>query len=67
MSEHEYTGIYQWRTAFREAARVFGLSRLIILLITYFGMVMFPVAGQNSPVNCSASLDPCLQVGSALR
>ena len=62
MSKHEYTGIYQWRTAFREATWVFGLSRLMILLITYFGIVMFPAAGQNSPVNCSASLDPCLQV-----
>ncbi len=61
MSKHEYTGIYQWRTAFREAAWVFGLSRLIILLISYFGIVMFPVAGQNSPVKCSASFDPCLQ------
>lgn len=61
MSKHEYTGIYQWRTAFREATWVFGLSRVIILLISYFGIVMFPVAGQNSPVNCSASFDPCLQ------
>src|SRR5260370_8158149 len=61
MSKHEYTGIYQWRTAFREAAWIFGLSRLIILLISYFGIVMFPVAGQNSPLKCSASFNPCLQ------
>jgi hypothetical protein len=49
------------RIAWKEAAWIFGLSRLIILLISFFGIGIFPLAGQAAPVNCSVILDPCLQ------
>jgi Mannosyltransferase (PIG-V) len=52
--------MYSLKSAWKEAAWVFGLSRLLILLITYIGIVLFPLNGQSSPVNCSASLRPCL-------
>src|SRR5260370_13936116 len=54
--------MYNLKSAWKEAAWVFGLSRLLILLITYIGIVMFPLNGRSSPTNCSASLDPCLFV-----
>src|SRR5260221_10447355 len=54
--------MYSLKSAWKEAAWVFGLSRLLILLITYIGIVMFPLNGRSSPGNCSASLDPCLFV-----
>jgi hypothetical protein len=50
----------QLRTAWKEAAWIFGLSRLMILLVSYVGITVFPLAGQASPVKCSASLNPCL-------
>ena len=43
------------RTAWKEAAWIFGLSRIIMLLITYFAMVMF-----HSNVNCLTSFNSCL-------
>src|SRR5260221_13126762 len=52
--------MYSLKSAWKEAAWVFGLSRLLILLITYIGIVLFPINGQRSPTNCSASLRPCL-------
>lgn len=52
--------MYSLKSAMKQAAWVFGLSRLLILLITYIGIVLFPLNGQSSPVNCSASLRPCL-------
>jgi len=48
------------RMAWGEAAWIFGISRLAILLISYFGIVMFPLAKQSLPVTCSTSFDPCL-------
>ena len=52
--------MYSLKSAWKEAAWVFGLSRLLILLITYIGIVLFSINGQRSPVNCTASLRPCL-------
>src|SRR5260221_5028273 len=52
--------MYSLKSAWKEAAWVFGISRLLILLITYIGIVLFPINGQRSPVNCTASLRPCL-------
>ncbi|HKV03242.1 MAG TPA: mannosyltransferase family protein [Ktedonobacteraceae bacterium] len=52
--------MYNLKSACKEAGWVFGLSRLLILLITYIGIVLFPLNGQSSPVNCSVSLRPCL-------
>lgn len=49
------------RMAWKEAAWIFGLSRLVILLVSYLGIMVFPQAGQALPVNCFASFDPCLQ------
>lgn len=54
-------GMQTSRTAWKEAAWVFALSRLVLLLISYFAIAVFPRAGQPVPVNCSASFDPCLQ------
>ena len=48
------------RTAWKEAAWIFVLSRLVILLISYFAIAFFPLNGQVLPVNCSTSLNPCL-------
>ncbi len=61
MSKHEVTVIYSWKAAFREAAWVFILTRLVLLLISYFGIVIFPLSGQNHAVNCSVSFNACLQ------
>jgi hypothetical protein len=48
------------RIAWKEAAWVFGLSRLIILLISYVGIAIFPPSRQTLPVNCAATLNSCL-------
>ena len=48
------------RSVWKEAAWVFGLSRLVIFLVSCFAVVVFPLAGQSLPVNCSAGLDPCI-------
>ena len=49
------------RVAWKEAGWVFGLSRLVILLVSYFGLVVFPPKGQTMPLDCSTSFDPCLR------
>ncbi len=49
------------RIAWKEAAWIFGLSRLIILLISSIGIVTFPQAGQTLPIACTVSFDPCFQ------
>jgi hypothetical protein len=46
--------------AFKEATGVFLLSRLIILLVSYIGVVMFPPSGQSTASNCVASIRPCV-------
>ncbi|GAC1565500.1 MAG: hypothetical protein NVS3B14_03420 [Ktedonobacteraceae bacterium] len=48
------------QTAWKEAGWVFVLSRLAILLISYFSVTFFPQQGQVAPLNCTASLNPCL-------
>ena len=49
------------RIAWKEAAWIFGLSRLVILLISSIGIVTFPQAGQTLPIACTVSFDPCFQ------
>ncbi|GCE11293.1 mannosyltransferase family protein [Tengunoibacter tsumagoiensis] len=49
------------RNAWREAAWVFGLSRLALLLITFAGISNFPPLGQAAPRHCTPDLTPCLQ------
>ena len=48
------------RTAWKEAAWVFVLSRLAIVLISVLGIVFFPQHGQIAPANCFASPGACL-------
>src|SRR5437588_2258120 len=50
------------RVAWKEAGWVFGLSRLVILLVSYFGIVVFPPKGRSMPLDCSTSFDLCLRV-----
>jgi hypothetical protein len=47
------------RVAWKEAAWIFGLSRLVILLVSSIGIVLLPQAGQPLPDACRASFDPC--------
>ncbi|MGZ3625286.1 MAG: mannosyltransferase family protein, partial [Ktedonobacteraceae bacterium] len=47
------------RVAWKEAAWIFGLSRLVILLMSSIGIVLLPQAGQTLPDACRASFDPC--------
>ena len=47
------------RVAWKEAAWIFGLSRLVILLVSSIGIVLLPQAGQTLPDACRASFDPC--------
>jgi mannosyltransferase PIG-V len=49
------------RVAWKEAARIFGLSRLAILLTSSIGIVLLPQAGQTLPNACTVSFDPCFQ------
>ncbi len=51
------------RAAWKEAGWVFGLSQLLILLVTLIGVAFFPPAKQALPMSCSASIDPCLHGG----
>src|ERR1700688_2979583 len=48
------------RTAWKEAGWIFALSRLVILVISSMAVAFFPQHGQVAPVNCAASLSPCL-------
>jgi hypothetical protein len=47
------------RVACREAAWIFGLSRLVIIVVSSIGIVFFPQSGQTMPVACNVSFDPC--------
>ena len=49
------------RAAWKEAAWVFLLSRLVILLISTLGIVFFPQQGQVASANCFANPDACLR------
>ena len=49
------------RIAWKEAAWIFGLSRLVILFISSIGIVLLPQAGQTLPNACTVSFDPCFQ------
>lgn len=42
MSRDAYTGMHRWRTALKEAAWVFGLSRLLIMILTIVGIFIIP-------------------------
>ena len=46
--------------AWKEAAWVFGLSRLVILLISALGIIFFPQHGQIASTNCFANPHACL-------
>lgn len=48
------------RASWREAAWVFALSRLVILLVSALAIVFFPQHGQSAPSNCFAHPDTCL-------
>jgi hypothetical protein len=48
------------RVAWQEAARVFLLSRLVIVLITLAGISVFPLAGQTTNLNCFTNPHACL-------
>ncbi len=48
------------RTAWKEAAWVFGLSRLIILIVTYITVSVLPQAGQAAPPGCARGFKSCL-------
>jgi Mannosyltransferase (PIG-V) len=47
------------KAAWKEAAWIFGLSRLVILLVSSIGIVLLPQAGQTLPNACKVSFDPC--------
>ncbi len=49
------------RIAWKEAAWVFILSRLLILLISTLAIVFFPQQGQIASTNCFANPDACLR------
>ncbi len=42
-----------FRTALKEAAWVFVLSRFVILLVSYIGIILIPQIGTASPLNCT--------------
>jgi hypothetical protein len=50
-----------FRIALKEATRVFVLSRLTILLVSYICVVLLPQSGQILPLNCTSPnhLNPC--------
>ena len=48
------------RTGWKEAAWVFGLSRLIILIVTYITVSVLPQAGQAAPTACAGGIKSCL-------
>ncbi len=49
------------RAAWKEAAWVFMLSRLVMLLISALAIVFFPQQGQIASINCFAKPDACLR------
>ena len=49
------------RASWKEAAWVFALSRLVILLISTLAIVFFPQQGQIRPANCFADPATCLR------
>jgi len=48
------------KAAWKEAAWVFALSRLVILLVSAIAIVNFPQQGQATAINCFTNLDGCL-------
>src|SRR5690242_12633045 len=48
------------RASWKEAAWVFMLSRLLIVLTGALAIVFFPQQGQIAPSNCLVSPDACL-------
>lgn len=48
------------RSALKEATWVFGLSRLIILLISYISVIQLPPLGQSTALNCAKTIGPCI-------
>jgi Mannosyltransferase (PIG-V) len=47
------------RVAWKEVAWIFGLSRLVIILVSSIGIVLFPQAQQIVPTACTVSFAPC--------
>jgi len=50
------------RTAWIEAARIFVISRLVILLITAVSVFRFPLAGTTSLRNCTFNASCLLSI-----
>src|SRR2546429_1255953 len=48
------------RSAWQEAAWIFVLSRLVIVLLSYIGTGMFPRSGETSAHNCALDINSCL-------
>jgi hypothetical protein len=48
------------RTAWKEATRIFILSRLVIVLVTYIVTATIPVYGQTAIHNCARNMQSCL-------
>ncbi len=51
-----------YKYAWREAAWIFVISRLVILFATLIGVEQFPYFMQSRPQDCLAAVDRCLQV-----
>jgi Gpi18-like mannosyltransferase len=49
------------KSALKEAAWIFVLSRFTIILVSYIGIVLLPLSGQVSPSNCTSPFhfNPC--------
>ena len=48
------------RTAWVEAALIFGISRLVILFLTVIATLRLPLLGQTATRNCAFDSTPCL-------
>jgi Mannosyltransferase (PIG-V) len=48
------------RTAWKEAAWVFVLSRVVIIVITFVGSARFPLSGRSSMRGCDVDINACL-------
>src|SRR5713226_2540976 len=53
-------GMLKQRTAWKEATRIFILSRLVIMLVSYIGTATIPVYGHSAIHNCARNMQSCL-------
>src|SRR2546423_9386200 len=47
------------RSPWQEAAWIFVLSRLVIVLLSYIGTGMLPLRGETSAHNCALDINSC--------